>query len=121
MTVTERPPFDLTATEENGHLVLHLKGRLMDQQQADTLMSTLDAQLAKGHKQVVLDLSELQYMNSSGLNILINVLNRTRANGGDTLIAAASQSVRQLFLVTKLDTVFIMTASVPEALAKLAS
>ncbi len=121
MTVTDRPTFDLAVSEENGCRVFHLKGRLMDQQQADRLMEALDAELAKGHHSVILDLLELQYMNSTGLNILINVLTRTRNAGGDTLIAGMSNSVRQLFLVTKLDSVFIITPDVDAAVAKLTS
>ncbi len=119
MTVTDRPAFDLAISEEKGCKVFHLKGRLMDQQQADRLMTTLEKELADGHKSVVLDMSELQYMNSTGLNILINVLTRTRNAGGDTLIAGVSSSVRQLFVVTKLDSVFVITANVDEAVAKL--
>lgn len=119
MTVTDRPPFDLVISEEQGCMVFHMRGRLMDQQQADRLMATLDQELGKGHKSVILDLSELQYMNSTGLNILINVLTRTRNAGGDTLIAGVSNSVRQLFVVTKLDTVFIMTPDVASAVAKI--
>lgn len=95
-----------------------MKGRLMDQQQADLLMETLEKELGTTHNTVVLDMGELQYMNSMGLNIMINVLTRTRNAGGDTLIAAISHSVRQLFIVTKLDTVFTITDSVDEAIAK---
>jgi anti-sigma B factor antagonist len=58
-------------------------------------------------------------MNSTGLNILINVLTRTRNAGGDALIAGMSNSVRQLFIVTKLDTVFIITPTIAEAEAKI--
>ena len=121
MTVTDRPAFDLATSEEGGRIVFHLMGRLMDQQQADRLMGALDDGLSKGHQSVILDLAELQYMNSTGLNILINVLTRTRNVGGDTVIAGLSNSVRQLFLVTKLDSVFIITGSVDEAVAKLSS
>lgn len=121
MTAHDRPTFELSSSVAKGSLVLHLKGRLMDQQQADQLMAALDSELSKGHKTVILDLSELQYMNSTGLNILINVLTRTRNAGGDTLIAGVSNSVRQLFVVTKLDTVFIMTSSVEEAVAKISA
>lgn len=119
MTVTDRPTFDLAISEEKGCMVFHMRGRLMDQQQADRLMEALDAELAKGHKSVVLDLAELQYMNSTGLNILINVLTRTRNAGGDTLIAGMSNSVRQLFVVTKLDSVFIITPDVASAVARI--
>jgi anti-sigma B factor antagonist len=119
MTVTDRPTFDLAVSDEQSCQVFHLRGRLMDQQQADRLMAALEAELGKGHKFVVLDLSELQYMNSTGLNILINVLTRTRNAGGDTLIAGVSNSVRQLFVVTKLDSVFIITPDVASAVARI--
>lgn len=119
MNVTDSSTFDIAVAEEQGCKVFHLKGRLMDQQQADRLMATLDEELGKGHSSVILNMSELQYMNSTGLNILINVLTRTRNAGGDTLIAGVSTSVRQLFLVTKLDSVFVITPGVAEAVAKL--
>jgi anti-sigma B factor antagonist len=116
--MTDRPPFDLHVSAQDGVHVFHLTGRLMDQEQADRLMATLEEELAKGGAHVVLDLSRLQYMNSTGLNILINVLTRTRNAGGDTFIAGLSQGVRQLFVVTKLDSVFTITANVEEALNK---
>lgn len=119
MTVTDRPMFDLAVTQQRNCKVFHLKGRLMDQQQADRLMTALDEELGGQLNTVVLDMSDLQYMNSTGLNILINVLTRTRNAGGDTLIAGVSNSVRQLFLVTKLDTVFTITNTVDEAVTKL--
>jgi hypothetical protein len=50
MTVTERPAFDLVVSEEKGCRVFHMKGRLMDQQQADRLMQALDAELSSGHR-----------------------------------------------------------------------
>ena len=68
---------------------------------------------------VLLDMSQLQYMNSTGLNILISVLTRTRKGGGEVLISGMSTGVRQLFIVTKLDTVFTIKNSVEEALATL--
>jgi anti-sigma B factor antagonist len=119
MNVTDQPTFDLAVTDAANSKVFHLKGRLMDQQQADRLMATLDGELAGGTRYVVLDMSALQYMNSTGLNILINVLTRTRSAGGDTLIAGLSNSVRQLFIVTKLDTVFVIAETVEEAVSRI--
>ena len=117
--MSDRPTFDLQIDPTDTCPIFKLQGRLMDQQQADRLLSSLEEGLAGGQPHVVLDMSDLQYMNSTGLNILINVLTRTRNAGGDTLIAGVSNSVRQLFLVTKLDTVFTMTATIDEAVAKL--
>jgi anti-sigma B factor antagonist len=92
----------------------------MDQQQADHLMEVLDANLKDNEGvNVILDMGQLLYMNSTGLNIMISVLTRTRKAGGQVLLAAISHGVRQLFVVTKLDTVFPILDTVELALAKL--
>lgn len=119
-TATDKPAFSLHVTEVEGAKVFHLKGRLMDQQQADYLMEVLDTNLKDNEGiNVILDMGELLYMNSTGLNIMISVLTRTRKAGGEVLLANISHGVRQLFVVTKLDTVFPILDTVELALAKL--
>mgnify|MGYP001551716990 FL=1 len=119
-TTTDRPPFGLTVTDRDGAKIFHLTGRLMDQQQADHLMEVLDEHLKDNDgTSVVLDMGELVYMNSTGLNIMISVLTRTRKAGGKVLLAAVSHGVRQLFIVTKLDTVFPILDNVDLAMAEI--
>lgn len=118
MTNTTTPTFDLEVSPQDGCQIFRLKGRLMDQPHADQLMQALDDAVNNGNTNVVLDLGALQYMNSTGLNILINVLTRTRNAGGDAVIAALSNSVRQLFVVTKLDSVFQIAPDVKEAVGR---
>ncbi|MBK8583019.1 MAG: STAS domain-containing protein [Flavobacteriales bacterium] len=119
-TATDKSPFDLSVSDEKGAKVFHLHGRLMDQQQADHLMKVLDENLnGKEGMNVVLDMEKLLYMNSTGLNIMISVLTRTKKTGGQVVLAAVSHGVRQLFVVTKLDTVFPILDTVELALAKL--
>lgn len=119
-TATDKPAFELQVSDLEGAKVFHLKGRLMDQQQADHLMDVLDKHLDGNEGlNVILDMGELLYMNSTGLNIMISVLTRTRKAGGQVLLAAISHGVRQLFVVTKLDTVFPILDTVELALAKL--
>ncbi|MBK9419568.1 MAG: STAS domain-containing protein [Flavobacteriales bacterium] len=119
-TATDKSPFELTVSDEKGAKVFHLHGRLMDQQQADHLMKVLDEHLnGKDGMNVVLDMGRLLYMNSTGLNIMISVLTRTKKTGGQVVLADVSHGVRQLFVVTKLDTVFPILDTVELALAKL--
>ena len=119
-TTTDRPPFGLTVSDRDGAKIFHLTGRLMDQQQADHLMEVLDEHLKDNDgTSVVLDMGDLVYMNSTGLNIMISVLTRTRKAGGKVLLAAVSHGVRQLFVVTKLDTVFPILDNVDLALAEI--
>ena len=120
-TITERPPFGLTVSPRDRCKIFHLSGRLMDQQEADQMMDVLEKELGdQTGLNVLLDMSQLQYMNSTGLNILISVLTRTRKGGGEVLISGMSTGVKQLFMVTKLDTVFTIKGTVDEAIASLA-
>jgi anti-sigma B factor antagonist len=119
-TTTERPPFGLSVSQRDRCTIFHMTGRLMDQKEADHLMYVLERELGdKRELNVLLDMSQLQYMNSTGLNIIISVLTRTRKSGGEVLISGVSSGVRQLFIVTKLDTVFSIKDSVEDAIASL--
>lgn len=117
---TDKPAFSLHVSDREGAKVIHLNGRLMDQQQADHLMAVLDEHI-KGRKglNVILDMGGLVYMNSTGLNIMISVFTSTRKEGGQVCLAAVAHGVRQLFVVTKLDTVFSIYETVELALEKL--
>ncbi len=120
-TTTERPPFGLSVSQQAHCKIFHMTGRLMDQKEADHMMEVLETQLGDEHGlNVLLDMSQLQYMNSTGLNILISVLTRTKRSGGSVLISGMSTGVKQLFMVTKLDTVFIIKDTLEDAIASLA-
>ena len=111
--------FNCNVSEESGIKIFTLSGRLMDQAEADSLTTSLEQEIDNGHSKIVLDLSELKYMNSTGLNIMINVLTKTRNAGGEAVMTNISESVKQLFVVTKLDTIFTLVASKEEALERL--
>lgn len=105
--------------EEMGIVVCSLHGELIDKNQANTFVEETDKLIASGKLKVVLDLGDLKYINSSGLNVLINMLTRARKNGGETIIANVSPKVRELLVITKLNTVFTVTESVEKAISKL--
>jgi len=111
--------FTCEVSEESGVKVFTLTGRLMDQAEADGLTSALKQEIENGHSNIVLDLSGLKYMNSTGLNIMINVLTKTRNAGGEAIIINVSESVKQLFVVTKLDTIFTIMSSKEDAFKRL--
>lgn len=71
--------------------------------------------IEKGQKEVVADLSDVKYMNSSGLGVLIGGLTTMRNAGGDLRIAGADQRIESLLMVTKLITVFNHYRTVEEA------
>lgn len=103
--------------EKNGDIVtLNLAGRLVDKVEAIEISVDIEEELSQGHNKFIIDLSELEYMNSTGLNILINLMNKTRENKGEAVITGSKPRILSLFSVTKLNTVFKICADKEEAL-----
>ncbi len=104
------------STKENGAIItLYLKGDLMERNQAEPLLAKHQEYLQAGIKCFVINLKELRYMNSSGINVLINILTRSRNNGGEVVVTELSEKSKQLLVVTKLNTVFNVTETEEEA------
>lgn len=107
-------------TEEKEFQLLALKGELIDKNQAIDLIKEVDDLLEKGSNKFVIDLAELRYMNSSGLNVLIQLLTKTRTRGGESVICNVSKKVNELLIITKLNTLFKVTETKEEAFKLLA-
>ncbi len=87
-------------------VVFELKGNIMGGADATALNEELQKLIEAGKKRVVVDLGDVQFMNSSGLGMLIGGLNKIRNAGGDLKIARASEKIQNLLKVTKLTTLF---------------
>lgn len=98
--------FSYTISESGKVSIIAVKGRLMDKDSASELSSQLDKLLAAGKNKFVFDLGALDYINSMGLNLMVNYLTKVRNAGGDMAVANVSQKVSQLLVVTKLNTLF---------------
>lgn len=111
---------DYKITEENNIQVLVLSGELIDKNQATDLVKNIDDLLTQGKSKLIIDLSDLKYMNSSGLNVLIQLLTKTRTNGGESVIFNVSKKVNDLLIITKLNTLFKVADNKAEAIKMLA-
>ena len=54
---------------------------------------------SKGHD-IILDLSKLEYISSSGLRLFLNLVKETRPNGSHIFVVGASEHIRQVFAMT---------------------
>jgi len=111
--------FDYHISEENSFQILKLSGELIDKHQAIDLMKSIDGLLDTDKNKWAIDLSDLKYMNSSGLNVLIQILTRTRNKGGESVIFNVSKKVNELLVITKLNTLFKVSGTKEEAFEKL--
>lgn len=107
-------------TEVNlGISLISLHGELIDKNQANDMVGEIDKLLSAGKNKFVLDLGDLKYINSSGLNVLINLLTKARKMDGEVIICNVSKKVRELLVITKLNTVFTVTDTPEKAISKL--
>lgn len=100
--------------------VFLLKGNLIGENDGIALTEAFAEHLGRSAKHFVIDLGELQHINSSGLGVLITLLTKARKVGGDVLLANPSDYIRNLLLITKLNSIFNIFDSQAEALKSIA-
>lgn len=94
-----------TVVRVSGELDLHTSPQLRDH--------TL-ALLGEPPVQIALDMSDVSFMDSSSLGMLITCLKRVRERDGRLVLAGVSGSPLKVFTLTGLDRVFDMVPSVDE-------
>jgi anti-sigma B factor antagonist len=109
----------LTDREQDGVVILEPKGKIMGGPDASLLHDKLHEVLEAGKRKVVIDLSQVEWMNSTGLGILISTYTTLRNNDGELKLANVTDKIQSLLTITKLVTVFDTHDSVDEAVKAL--
>ena len=102
---------------ENGVAILEPAGKIMGGSDATLLHERLHEHIDKGVKKVVIDLSGVDWVNSTGLGILISGLTTIKSNGGQLKLANVTEKIKSLLTITKLVTVFDSHDTVESALS----
>jgi anti-sigma B factor antagonist len=99
--------------------VLHItaEGDLLGLQNDLTILDFINQELPDEVTYCVIDIGGINYMNSSGLSLLIRILTKFRNRDGDVALVNASDSVKKLLIITKLNAIFNLAGSKEEALA----
>jgi anti-anti-sigma factor len=103
-----------------GVRIVSLNGRL-DSNNSRTLESALTSQLATGYLRLVLDMSEVTYVSSSGLKVILTAQRQAMKENGNLALAGLSSRVFEIFQISGFDTLFHITETTDEAVSKLAS
>ena len=85
-------------------VILDLKGRLwiLDL----PLMDKVQSLLSQGRRFFVMNLSEVDYIDSSGLGQLISIWTSVRTKGGNLVLLHATRRIQQLLVTTRLQVIF---------------
>ncbi|MGW5193984.1 STAS domain-containing protein [Kribbella sp. NPDC004138] len=108
----------LATIDAGSYVMVRVVGDL-DLESAPVLTAGLKAQL--GPRPIVLDLSGVEFMDSSGLGVLVGAHKEAAARDGALVLAAPSPRVHKIFKVTKLHKVFAVHETVDQAVEAVVS
>lgn len=111
-----RSGLTLTETSHGTVTVLALKGYL-DGHTFVELERRLDDALTAGSKRLVTDLSEVSYIASAGVGVLINGQHQLRKAGGSLQLVNPNDSVREIFNILGIESLFVIHESLASAVA----
>lgn len=95
-------------------VVIVLPGSSLDASNAKALKQEVSL-ILESHKQIVFDLSELHFVDSSGLGAILSCLRYLNACGGDLKLCSMSRPVRSLFELVRMHRIFDIYNSKEEA------
>lgn len=101
---------------KNGLIVCHIDGEI-DIHSSSGLKKEFDKLTTKKTPKIVINLTKVTYVDSSGLATLVGILKDMRTYGGKMRLANMSPKIKSLFEITKLDKLFEILASEEEAIS----
>ena len=104
-----------TNETENG-VVITLEGKMMLGYEANDFHEAIENAIERDKKKIVVDLSNVQFISSWGIGILMYGYTTATNKGGEFKLAAVSEKINDILIKTKLDKIFDKYTSVEEAL-----
>ena len=96
-----------SSTLDEGRLViLEPKGSLVGGEETDELKKTVSGLLEKGNRKLIIDLGDVEYLNSSAIGALVSAHTSYLNREGKLMLCNLNKSISNVFIVTKLSTIF---------------
>ena len=96
----------LTTRDVGGVTIVDLSGKITLGEGGLTLRDEVHKLLATGSKKIILNLADVNYIDSSGLGELVSAYTAVKNAGGELKLLNLTSKVRDLLVITKLVTVF---------------
>ncbi len=102
-------------SERYNAVIIELKGNVMGGEDTKEFNDLLHKLIDEGKKNVVVDLHDVKFMNSSGLGMLIGGLTTMKKADGTFRLSRVTDKIESLLIITKLITIFETYKSIEEA------
>ena len=115
------PPMSLTLTtrDADGVKVVIASGRIVFGEESNSLRREIKPLVQSPDSAVVVDLSDVAYVDSGGIGALVGLYTTARASGSRLTLAGANSKVRHVLDITKLSGIIGMYPNADEAAATL--
>ncbi len=121
MTEFPKPHFDVIEEDlDDDTRVIAAAGEI-HVSTAPALAEQLTAALQAGRTRIVLDFTEVEFIDSTGLSVLLNALRRLARRDGALSLVCTNPTVLRLFEITRLDATFDIVQTRDQALAHVAA
>ena len=91
---------------KDGILSVRLSGDLIGSPDTQQLLQAVDQHLGEDVRHCAVDLSEVRYVNSTGIGVLVSLLTKFRSRGGELVLINPADHPRRMLALTKLNAVF---------------
>jgi anti-sigma B factor antagonist len=105
----------IISTQQAGGCIISISGRV-DSLTSGEVGKFFDEQVEKGNVHLVADLSQVDYMSSSGLRVLISTLKCVRQHHGDLHLAGPQDNLQQLLDLAGFTSIFKIYPTSSEAI-----
>jgi anti-sigma B factor antagonist len=105
----------VTSREQGGRTVVVVGGEI-DVYTAPVLRERLNELVAEGHHQLVVDMESVEFLDSTGLGVLVGGLKKVRQHDGSLHLVCTQEKILKVFRITGLTKVFPIHDSVEAAL-----
>lgn len=106
----------IASREQGDVIVFELQGRV-DSNGAGQMDDALQNAITENHYQIILDMSDVSYINSAGLRTLADILTKCQANDGSLKLVALGPKVERVLKIIGFDKFFMLYDTVDEAAA----
>lgn len=103
----------------DGTVFIRLNGDLIGESAGPAILERADRAIGEGNLHCIINISEVRYINSSGIGVLITLLTKFRNHGGELFLVNPSEHVNKLLIMTKLRNIFNIADSENEAVEKI--
>ena len=104
-------------TEANGNrMIIFVREERLDAHNSEELKAEMNRLFAAGSKELIVDLKDVRFIDSSGLGVLVSGFKNASTRQGSLKLSSLQTQVKSMFELTRLHRVFDIFQTVDEAL-----